>query len=218
MNQRDDIVLEVDGKQLGATLTVPAPAQGIVLFAHGSGSSRHSSRNTFVAQTLNARGLITLLLDLLTADEDHIDAKTAAFRFDIALLARRVNLATDWCQKQPQLQRHRIGYFGASTGAGAALLAASTRDDIDAIVSRGGRPDLAGDALVDVTAPTLLIVGERDEHVIEINRTAASQLRAHYEVAIIPEATHLFEEPGALQQVAQLAQAWFLRYLAAPPA
>ncbi|HET9096996.1 MAG TPA: alpha/beta hydrolase, partial [Candidatus Baltobacteraceae bacterium] len=193
-------------------------AHGIVIFAHGSGSSRHSPRNIFVAQTLNTGGLITLLLDLLTQDEEEIDNRTAALRFDIALLARRVGLATDWCRRDPQLQSHRIGYFGASTGAGAALLAASTRDDVDAIVSRGGRPDLAGDALGDVTAPTLLIVGENDPKVIELNRGAAAQLRTHHELAIVPGATHLFEEPGALERVSRLAQAWFSRYLIPPAA
>lgn len=218
MNERNEIVLNVDGKRLGATLTMPPNAHGIVIFAHGSGSSRHSPRNIFVAQALNAQGLMTLLLDLLTQDEDEIDRRTAALRFDIALLARRVDLATTWCRENPQLQRHRIGYFGASTGAGAALLAASTRDDVDAIVSRGGRPDLAGDALRDVQAPTLLIVGERDPQVIELNRRAAAQLRSHYELAIVPGATHLFEEAGTLERVAQLAGTWFLRYLAAPPA
>ena len=209
MRDRNEIVLDLDGKHLGATLTIPPAAHGIVIFAHGSGSSRHSPRNIFVAQTLNARGLITLLLDLLTQDEEEIDSRTAALRFDIALLARRVGLATDWCRRDAQLKSHRIGYFGASTGAGAALLAASTRDDIDAIVSRGGRPDLAGPALGDVQAPTLLIVGERDPKVIELNRGVAAQLRTHNELAIVPGATHLFEEPGTLEQVAQLAQAWF---------
>lgn len=215
---RNDVVLELDGKRLGATLTTPPSAHGIVIFAHGSGSSRHSPRNIVVAQTLNARGLITLLLDLLTQDEEEIDRRTAALRFDIALLARRVNLATDWCRENAAFQEQRIGYFGASTGAGAALLAASTRDDVDAIVSRGGRPDLAGDALRDVQAPTLLIVGEDDPKVAELNRQAAAKLQAYNEVAIVRGATHLFEEPGALEQVANLAQAWFLRYLTAPAA
>lgn len=218
MNQSREAVLEVDGTLLGATLTVPPAAHGVVIFAHGSGSSRHSPRNAFVAQTLNARGLITLLLDLLSDDEEEIDRRTAALRFDIALLARRVALATEWAREQPQLHDQRIGYFGASTGAGAALLAASTRDDVDAVVSRGGRPDLAGDALRSVRAPTLLIVGERDEKVIELNRLAAARLSAYHELAIVPGAAHLFEEPGALEQVAQLAQTWFLRYLPVPPA
>jgi dienelactone hydrolase len=217
MNERD-IVIDLDGKRLGATLSVPASPHGIVIFAHGSGSSRHSPRNAFVAQILNRRGLATLLLDLLTQDEDEIDRRTAALRFDIALLARRVDQATEWCKENAQLQTLRIGYFGASTGAGAALLAASTRDDIDAIVSRGGRPDLAGDALRDVEAPTLLIIGERDPKVIEMNRSAAAQLRTHYEIAIVPGATHLFEEPGTLERVAEFAVNWFVRYLAPTPA
>ncbi|HLI94595.1 MAG TPA: alpha/beta hydrolase [Candidatus Baltobacteraceae bacterium] len=218
MTTQREVVLELDDNQLGATLSLPPSPRGIVIFAHGSGSGRHSPRNIFVAQTLNASGIATLLLDLLTIDEDDIDRRTAALRFDIALLARRVDLATDWCKMQPELQALRIGYFGASTGAGAALLAASTRDDVDAVVSRGGRPDLAGDALGDVEAPTLLIVGERDPKVLEMNRTAAAQLRTHFEIAIVPGATHLFEEPGTLERVAELAVRWFVRYLSPAPA
>jgi dienelactone hydrolase len=217
MNERS-VVLSIDGKRLGATLVVPPAAHGAVIFAHGSGSSRHSPRNRFVAESLNARGICTLLLDLLSDDEEELDRQTAALRFDVALLARRVDLATAWAREQPELQGRRIGYFGASTGAGAALLAASTRDDVDAIVSRGGRPDLAGDALADVQAPTLLIVGELDPKVIDLNRRAASQLQAHTEIAVVPGATHLFEEPGTLEAVAHLAQDWFVRYLAAPAA
>jgi putative phosphoribosyl transferase len=217
MNERG-VMLSLDGKRLGATLSVPPATHGLVIFAHGSGSSRHSPRNRFVAESLNARGVATLLLDLLSDDEEELDRRTSALRFDIALLARRVDLATEWAREQPELQTMRVGYFGASTGAGAALLAASTRDDVDAIVSRGGRPDLAGDALRDVQAPTLLIVGERDPKVIDLNRRAASQLQAHSEIAIVPGATHLFEEPGTLEQVARLAQNWFVRYLAAPVA
>lgn len=213
-----EVVLTIDAKPLGATLTIPAGAHGLVIFAHGSGSSRHSERNIFVAQSLNGRGLCTLLLDLLTQQEEEFDRRTAALRFDVALLARRIDLATEWARGQSDLQTMRIGYFGASTGAGAALLAASTRDDVDAIVSRGGRPDLAGEALRDVQAPVLLIVGERDEKVIEVNRDAAARLRTHCELSTVPNATHLFEEPGALEQVAQLAQSWFLRYLTAPAA
>lgn len=218
MIDRRAAVLELDGKRLGATLAVPAPAHGVVIFAHGSGSSRHSPRNVFVAEDLNARGFITLLLDLLTEDEEELDSRTAALRFDIALLARRVSLATAWCGREPQLKSYRIGYFGASTGAGAALLAASTRDDIAAIVSRGGRLDLAGETLRGVHAPTLLIAGEHDPKVIDLNRSAAKQLQAHNELAIVPGATHLFEEPGALERVAQLTRDWFLRYLASAKA
>lgn len=216
MTHEREIVIELDGKRLGATLCVPQPARGIVIFAHGSGSSRHSPRNRYVAASLNERGLATLVLDLLTQDEDEIDRRTAALRFDIALLARRIDLATTWVRENPDLRELRIGYFGASTGAGAALLAASTRDDVDAIVSRGGRPDLAGDALRDVQAPTLLVIGERDPVVIDLNRQAATQLQVHCEIAVVPGATHLFEEPGTLERVAELAQQWFLRYLAAP--
>lgn len=212
------ILLQLDGKRVGATLNVPAAAHGLAIFAHGSGSSRHSPRNRFVAGSLNATGIATLLLDLLTEDEEEFDRHTATLRFDVALLARRIDLATVWARKQTNLQNLRIGYFGASTGAGAALLAASTRDDIDAIVSRGGRPDLAGDALRDVLSPTLLIVGERDPQVLDLNRRAASQIQAHCEIAVVPGATHLFEESGALEQVAKLAQGWFNRYLAAPAA
>ena len=217
MSERE-IAIDLDNKRLGATLTLPQPAHGLVIFAHGSGSSRHSPRNRFVAKCLSDRGLATLLLDLLTQDEDEIDRRTAALRFDIALLARRVDLATAWARENAELRELRIGYFGASTGAGAALLAASTRDDVDAVVSRGGRPDLAGDALRDVQAPTLLIIGERDPVVIDLNRGAAAEIPSHCEIAIVPGATHLFEEPGALERVAELAQEWFVRYLATPPA
>jgi dienelactone hydrolase len=217
MDERE-IVLSIDAKRTGALLDVPPAAHGLVIFAHGSGSSRHSPRNRLVARSLNERGLATLLIDLLTTDEEEIDRRTAALRFDIALLARRVDLATVWAREQPVLQSLRIGYFGASTGAGAALLAASTRDDIDAIVSRGGRPDLAGDALQDVQAPVLLIVGEHDPKVIDLNRRAAANVAAHCELAVVPGATHLFEEPGTLEHVAMLAQEWFLRYLATPAA
>ncbi len=212
------IGLDLDGKHLGATLNVPPGAHGLVLFAHGSGSSRHSPRNHFVAESLNARGLATLLLDLLSQAEDELDRRTAALRFDVALLARRVDLATAWARTQDDLKTFRLGYFGASTGAGAALLAASTRDDVDAVVSRGGRPDLAGEALRDVQTPTLLIVGERDPQVMDVNRRAASQIGAHCEIAVVPGASHLFEESGTLEQVASLAQNWFVRYLAPTPA
>jgi pimeloyl-ACP methyl ester carboxylesterase len=154
-------------------------------------------------------------MDLLTPDEEEIDSATASLRFDISLLARRVVLATEWCKKQRELANFPIGHFGASTGAGAALLASAGRDDVGAIVSRGGRPDLAGGALADVNAPTLLIVGERDPVVIDLNRRAASQMHAHCEIAIVPGAGHLFEQPGTLEHVARLAQEWFVRYL--PP-
>jgi dienelactone hydrolase len=210
-----EVTLSVDGGTAGGSLGMPPGAHGLVIFAHGSGSSRHSPRNRFVATSLNERGFATLLMDLLTAEEEEIDSATASLRFDISLLARRVVFATDWCKSRRDLANVPIGYFGASTGAGAALLAAAGRDDVGAVVSRGGRPDLAGAALGDVHAPTLLIVGERDPVVIDLNRQAASQMHAQCEIAIVPGAGHLFEQPGTLEQVARLAQEWFVRYL--PP-
>jgi dienelactone hydrolase len=215
MIEERELALELEGNELRATFGKPQNARGLVIFAHGSGSSRHSPRNRFVAQSLGERGFATLLLDLLTTQEDEIDRETAALRFDIALLARRVDLATTWWRKNGDLPVLPVGYFGASTGAGAALLAAAQRDDIAAIVSRGGRPDLAGPALGRVHAPTLLIVGERDLVVIDLNRQAAAQLRAHREIAIVPKAGHLFEEAGALEEVARLAGDWFARYVVA---
>lgn len=202
---------------LEGTLGMPPGAQGIVLFAHGSGSSRHSPRNRYVARVLREAGLATLLIDLLTADEEAVDMMTAHLRFDIGLLAARLVGATDWVRQNADTQRLRIGYFGASTGAAAALVAATERADVvGAVVSRGGRPDLAGPVLSRVQAPTLLIVGGRDEPVIEMNREALAQLRAEKQLEIVPGATHLFEEPGTLELVAQLAAQWFTHYLAAP--
>jgi putative phosphoribosyl transferase len=199
---------------LDGDLRLPKGAQGIVLFAHGSGSSRHSPRNRYVAALLNEARLGTLLLDLLTPDEEAIDVRTAQLRFDIGLLAERLIGATDWLTEQPETRPLRIGYFGASTGAAAALVAAAERPGIvGAVVSRGGRPDLAGPALAHVRAPTLLIVGGQDVPVIELNRQAPAALRSEKQLVIIPGATHLFEEPGALEQVAQLAREWFERYL-----
>jgi dienelactone hydrolase len=214
MEERE-LELTLEGNRLGATLGLPQSPHGLILFAHGSGSSRHSPRNRFVASALVERGLATLLLDLLTEPEDEIDRETAALRFDIALLARRVDLATSWWRKNGALPVLPIGYFGASTGAGAALLAAAQRDDIAAIVSRGGRPDLAGPGLPKVRAATLLIVGERDRVVLDLNRQAAAQMNAHHEIAIVPGAGHLFEETGALEEVARLAGDWFTRYVVA---
>jgi dienelactone hydrolase len=200
---------------LEGDLNIPEGARGIVLFAHGSGSSRHSPRNRYVAQLLNQAQLATLLVDLLTAEEEAIDLRTAQLRFDIGLLAARLAGVTDWLVQYPETRLLRIGYFGASTGAAAALVAAAERPAaIGAVVSRGGRPDLAGPYLPRVRAPTLLIVGGNDFQVIELNRAAFDQLRCEKELAIIPGATHLFEEPGALDQVAQLAREWFQRYLA----
>ncbi len=197
-----EIVLSVEGGQLGGALGMPHGSHGLIIFAHGSGSSRHSPRNRVVATSLNERGFATLLMDLLTEDEEEIDSTTATLRFDISLLARRIDLATAWCKNNEHLAKLPIGYFGASTGASAALLAAAGRDDVAAVVSRGGRPDLAGAALGDVKAPTLLIVGERDTVVIDLNRRAASQMHGHCEIAIVPGAGHLFEEPRALERVA----------------
>ncbi len=199
-------------RRLAATLGMPGHARALVVFAHGSGSGRRSPRNRFVASNLNEAGIATLLLDLLTENEERLDDRTASLRFDIGLLARRVIAVTEWADAQRELERLPIGYFGASTGAAAALLAASRRTDIYAIVSRGGRPDLAGDALRTVSAPTLLIVGARDPIVLDLNRKAASQL-SNSEIAVVPGATHLFEEPGTLEAVVTLAQRWFLQHL-----
>jgi putative phosphoribosyl transferase len=195
---------------LEGTLSVPEEARGVVLFAHGSGSSRHSPRNRHVARLLNEAKLATLLVDLLTSDEEAIDLRTAHLRFDISLLAERLIRATDWLIQQADLRGLRIGYFGASTGAGAALVAAAERPQtVGAVVSRGGRPDLAGPALPRVLAPTLLIVGGNDFQVLEFNRAALAQLRCEKRLVIVPGATHLFEEPGALDEVARLAREWF---------
>jgi putative phosphoribosyl transferase len=199
---------------LDGTLRMPEGARAIVLFAHGSGSSRRSPRNAHVARMLNAGYLATLLIDLLTADEEVADLHTAHLRFDIGLLAERLVIATDWLTRRPDTGHLAIGYFGASTGAAAALVAAAERRDvIGAIVSRGGRPDLAGSALPRVRAPTLLIVGGNDIDVIRLNRMVLLDLRCEKQLVIVPGAGHLFEEPGALDEVAQLASEWFERHL-----
>jgi putative phosphoribosyl transferase len=199
---------------LEGNLGLPVGARGIVLFAHGSGSSRHSTRNRYVARLLNEANLATLLIDLLTPDEEKIDQRTAHLRFDIGLLAGRLIGATDWLTQYPDTRDLRVGYFGASTGAAAALVAAVERPQaVGAVVSRGGRPDLAGSALPRVKAPTLLIVGGNDTQVIELNWAALAQLRCEKRLAIIPGATHLFEEPGALDEVARLAREWFETHL-----
>jgi putative phosphoribosyl transferase len=191
-------------------------AIGLVLFVHGSGSSRHSPRNQFVARTLNNAGLATLLFDLLTPEEELVDMRTAELRFDIGLLAERLVHATKWASEQAQTRDLRVGYFGSSTGGGAALVAAAELPNhVDAVVSRGGRPDLAGDALPKVKAPTLLIVGSEDRVVIDLNEEARAQMRCQVKIDIVPGASHLFEEPGALEQVAKLASNWFTRYLGA---
>jgi dienelactone hydrolase len=186
-----------------------------VLFAHGSGSSRMSSRNRYVAQELRRSDLGTLLMDLLTSEEEAVDARTAHLRFDIGLLAQRLGAATEWLRHDPRTSRLAVGYFGASTGGGAALVASADRPaEVGAVVSRGGRPDLAGEALARVQAPTLLIVGGRDEPVIEMNREALARLRCEKRLEIVAGATHLFAEPGALEEVARLAAGWFVRHLA----
>ncbi len=203
---------------LAGSLIVPEGAMIIVLFAHGSGSSRHSPRNQFVADVLNQAGLATLLFDLLTSEEETEDIHTARYRFNIGLLAERLVHATQWILDQKQTRGLRIGYFGSSTGGAAALVAAAERPhDIGAVVSRGGRPDLAGDALARVQAPTLFIVGGHDKVVLELNKQAQQQMRCEVKLEIIPGATHLFEEPGALDRVAQLASEWFLGHAAEQP-
>ncbi|HKH76102.1 MAG TPA: phosphoribosyltransferase family protein, partial [Rubrobacteraceae bacterium] len=202
--------------ELEGNLSVPKGARGVVLFAHGSGSGRHSPRNRYVAGVLREAGLATLLIDLLTPDEEEADLRTGHLRFDIGLLAERLTGATDWLLENPDTRNVRIGYFGASTGAGAALLAAAQRPEaVGAVVSRGGRPDLAGDALPRVEAPTLLIVGGDDVPVIGMNWEATERMSAEKRLEIIPGASHLFEEPGALEEVARLAAGWFVRHL--PP-
>jgi putative phosphoribosyl transferase len=197
-----------------AFLGLPEKAQGLVLFAHGSGSSRYSPRNRFVAELLNAGDVATLLFDLLTPEEEAIDRYTAELRFDVGLLAKRLEAATLWAGRQPPLRGLSAGYFGASTGAAAALIAAAALPDtVSAVVSRGGRPDLAGEHLRAVRAPTLMIVGGADEVVLQLNQRALAMMRAERDLVVIPGATHLFEEPGALDQVARLSRAWFQRYL-----
>jgi putative phosphoribosyl transferase len=211
------LVIVDAGVPLEGSLIVPRGASGLVLFVHGSGSSRFSPRNRYVAEELGARGLATLLVDLLTEDEEQLDEQTAELRFDIGLLAARVARATDWLEREPATARLRVGYFGSSTGAAAALVAAAARPDVvAAVVSRGGRPDLATDALDDVRAPTLLIVGARDREVLRLNREAFLRLRGPKALELVPGATHLFDEPGALEQVAALASVWFERHLAVP--
>ncbi len=198
---------------LSGDLMIPERARGIVLFAHGSGSSRYSPRNRYVAGVLQQGGFATLLLDLLTPAEEQIDISTRQFRFDIELLAKRLIEATDWLQREPATSSLSIGYFGASTGAAAALIAAAERPSINAVVSRGGRPDLAGITLPRVHAPTLLIVGSLDQTVIQLNREALARLRCEKQLAIVPRATHLFEEPGTLEEVSKLARSWFEMHL-----
>lgn len=207
--------IPASGVELEGTLMLPPEPVGVVLFAHGSGSSRFSTRNRFVADALQQAGLGTLLMDLLTRDEEAVDEHTRHLRFDIGLLATRLVEATDWLAHHPDTQRLPIGYFGASTGGGAALVAAAERPElVGAVVSRGGRPDLAGPALAGVRAPTLLIVGGSDEVAIRPNQDALAQMAPGVgHIEIVPHATHLFEEPGALEAVARLARDWFVRHL-----
>ena len=210
-----DVRIATGDAALAGSITIPANAKAVVLFAHGSGSSRHSPRNVWVASRLQQAGIATLLFDLLTAAEEARDSHTREHRFDIALLARRLVDATQWVDAQPDFREWAIGYFGASTGSAAALAAAAALGDrISAVVSRGGRPDLAGErALSAVSAPTLLIVGGNDKTVIELNERARALMRCERRSVIVPGASHLFEEPGALDQVAALAAEWFVEYL-----
>jgi dienelactone hydrolase len=201
------------GTQLFGDLEVPSDRTGLVVFAHGTGSSRFSPRNRLVAQQLRAEGFATLLLDLLTESEEQTDLRTRELRFDVGLLADRVLSALDRMREHDEVRGLPVGLFGASTGAAAALIAAAGDESVQAVVSRGGRPDLAGDALHDVEAPTLMIVGGRDPRILEANRKASSELSAPHHIEVIPGATHLFEEPGALERVAELAAAWFGEHL-----
>lgn len=206
--------MPIDGQSLPGDLGLPPDAQGIVLFAHGSGSSRHSPRNQYVAQILERHHLATLLIDLLTSEEEVIDDRTAEYRFDIPMLAGRLVTIVDWLRRHKDTASLPIGLFGASTGGGAALIAPAERPRaIAAVVSRGGRPDLADAALPKVTTPTLLIVGGFDTPVIEMNRDAMKQMHGEVKLEIVPGATHLFEEPGTLERVAELASNWFAQHL-----
>jgi putative phosphoribosyl transferase len=215
----NEVQIQAGRAVLSGNLTIPENATGLVLFAHGSGSSRHSPRNQFVAHTLNDGGLATLLFDLLTPDEEATDMYTREHRFNIGLLAERLVHAARWAKQQEQTRNLRIGYFGSSTGGGGALVAAAEiPQDVGAIVSRGGRPDLAGDALPKVQAPTLLIIGGNDDIVIELNEMARDQMRCEVKLEIVPGATHLFEEPDALEKVAKLASDWFVHHLGASSA
>jgi len=211
-----EVRIHAESEVLSGNLTIPDNVSALVMFVHGSGSSRHSPRNQFVARTLNDAGLATLLFDLLTPEEEAMDLRTREHRFNIGLLAERLLQATKWTKQQEQTHDLCVGYFGSSTGGGAALVAAAKiPHDVGAIVSRGGRPDLAGDALPNVQAPTLLIVGGHDNIVIELNEMARDRMRCEVKLEIVPGATHLFEEPGALEKVAQLASGWFARHLVA---
>ena len=209
-----EVQIEAGRAVLSGNLNIPEDASALVLFAHGSGSSRLSPRNQFVARLMNDGGLATLLFDLLTPKEETVDMQSREHRFNIPLLAKRLAHATGWAKQQRQTRDLRIGYFGSSTGGAAAIVAAvDAPEDIGAVVSRGGRPDLADDALPKVQAPTLLIVGGNDDIVLELNEQARDRMRCEVRLEIIPGATHLFDEPGALEKVAKLAGDWFLRHL-----
>ncbi|MEU5025968.1 dienelactone hydrolase family protein [Streptomyces milbemycinicus] len=209
--------IAADGALLVGDLVVPDGARGVVAFAHGSGSSRHSPRNRSVAETLQQARLGTLLFDLLTMDEERVDAITAEHRFDIPLLGRRLVAAVDWLGGHPATAALPVGLFGASTGAAAALVTAAERPErVRAVVSRGGRPDLAGGVLSRVRAPVLLVVGGEDHEVLRLNEQAAAMLAAPHSVHVVPGATHLFEEPGTLAQAAAAARDWFLDMTATP--
>lgn len=207
---KKEVSIPVDSVEIAGNLVLPEKAEGIVIFAHGSGSSRFSERNNYVAEVLNEAGIATLLLDLLTPEEDQVYEN----RFNIPLLSERLIAVTHWCEKNPETKKDLIGYFGASTGAAAALIAASKlHEEISAVVSRGGRPDLAKDSLKEVKATTLLIVGSLDTMVIELNKKAFDVLECKKNMEIVKGATHLFEEPGTLEEVARLACEWFQKYL-----
>lgn len=211
-----EVQIDTGRAALSGNLDIPEGATALVVFAHGSGSSRHSPRNQFVARTLNNAGLATLLFDLLTHEEEAIDTQTRELRFNINLLAERLVHATRWVKQQPQTRDLRIGYFGSSTGGAAALVAAvDVPQDVGAVVSRGGRPDLAGEVLPKAQAPTLLVVGANDDIVIELNEQARDKMRCEVKLEIIPGATHLFEEPGTLEKVAKLASDWFVHHIGA---
>jgi dienelactone hydrolase len=208
-----EVGILADGAWLKADLHVPEGLRGVVVFAHGSGSSRHSPRNRYVARVLQEAGMATVLLDLLTSPEELVDERTRELRFDIGLLAGRLAAAVRWAGEQAELRGAKLGLFGASTGAAAALVAAAEMREVAAVVSRGGRPDLAGAALERVAAPVLLIVGGADEVVVGLNRQAMARMKAEVRLEIVPGATHLFEEEGALETVAGLARGWFERWL-----
>lgn len=220
-SKQQELAIKTDAHVLHGTLSIPlTPPRGLVIFAHGSGSSRFSTRNRFVADALNDAGLATLLFDLLSEEESVLDQANSTLRFNIPMLSERLTGVVDWAQADSQLGAWPIGLFGASTGAAAALTTAAQRpESVAAVVSRGGRPDLAGPALRRVQAPTLLIVGEDDPQVLELNRQAALQMPGKVQTRIIPGATHLFEEPGALEQVAQVSRQWLTQHLgtAGPP-